>query len=271
MNILFIADIFAKAGRNAVLQLLPGIKEEYDIEFTIANGENVAGGYGITPNLGRKLLRYGIDVLTSGNHIWDRKDDVQDWLDTSSQILRPFNYPPSLPGSGSNIYTTERGNKIAVLNLQGRAFMASIDCPFRTGEMEVKNLKASTPNIIIDFHAETTAEKKALGYYFDGKVSAVIGTHTHIQTADECILPNGTAYITDVGMTGPFDSVIGMRKKGAIERIITQTKVKFAPAEKDVHLSGAVIEINSANGKALSIQRLCLKIPDHTSLDQKED
>ncbi|MBN2543643.1 TIGR00282 family metallophosphoesterase [bacterium] len=271
MNILFIADIFGKAGRRAVLELLPGLKDQYNIHFTIANGENAAGGYGITPKIATKFFRYGVDVITSGNHIWDRRDQIDEYLDTESRLLRPVNYPPVLPGKGHGVYLVMEGCQLGVINLQGRVFMANIDCPFRVGEVEVQKMREETHNIIIDLHAETTAEKLALGHYFDGKVSAVIGTHTHIQTADECILPGGTAYITDAGMTGPHDSVIGIRKHLAIERMITQTKVKFAPAKTDIRLSGVVVAIDENSGKSTSIERISVSLPGMEIEDDNKD
>lgn len=259
MKVLFIGDIVGKVGRLAVKGLLPAIVSRYKIDLVIANGENAAGGFGITEKIAIELFSYGIHILTSGNHIWDKKDSIP-YISKENRLIRPLNYPPGVPGYGSVIYTIQ-GLKVAVLNLSGRVFMSSIDCPFRTGIAEIERLRAETSIIIIDFHAEATSEKIAFGYYVDSKVSAVIGTHTHVQTADEKILPGGTAYITDVGMTGPAVSVIGVNKEQIIERFLLQMPQKFETASGDGVLSGIVTEIDDKTGKASAIQRLQLTYP----------
>jgi len=258
MRILFIGDIVGKPGRQAIEGLLEKVIAENNIEFTIANGENAAGGMGITPPIAIDFLNQGVDVLTSGNHIWAKKEIIP-FLDEEIRILRPANYPAQVPGRGAGIYRTEKGEKIGVLNLEGRVFMKNLDCPFRAGEKQVSLLGQQANIIIVDFHAEATSEKMAMGWFLDGKVSAVLGTHTHIQTSDEKILNEGTAYITDVGMTGPLDSVIGIRKQVALERLLTQIPWKFDVATEEIELQGVVIEVDSKTGKSKSIQRI--KVP----------
>jgi len=258
MRILFIGDIVGKAGRQAIEEVLEEVVAEYKIEFTIANGENAAGGMGITPSIAVEILDQGIDVLTSGNHIWAKKEIVP-FLDEESRILRPANYPPKVPGRGSGIFHTRNGQRLGVLNLEGRVFMKHLDCPFRVGEKEVELLRKETDIILVDFHAEATSEKMAMGWFLDGKVSAVLGTHTHVQTSDERILDKGTAYISDVGMTGPMDSVIGIRKEIALERLLTQIPWKFDVAKEAIELQGVVIDVDSKTGRSRSIQRI--KVP----------
>ena len=210
MRILFVADIYARPGRRAAAEFIPKLIQERDVQFCIANGENAAGGFGLTDNIRRKLHAYGVDVITTGNHIWNRADFVGR-LDTLDRVLRPLNYPVAAPGCGSTVAEARNGLPVAVVNLQGRTFMPAIDCPFARGRAEVDRLRGRTPIVVVDFHAEATAEKVALGYHLDGRASAVIGTHTHVQTADERLLPRGTAYLTDAGMTGVRDSVIDRR------------------------------------------------------------
>ena len=255
MRILFTADIFAQAGRRMASVHIPALLRERDVDFVIANGENAAGGFGLTDNLVGKLRSYGVDVITSGNHIWDRKEFVPQ-LDRDDRVLRPFNYPPGAPGQGSTIAESRSGHKVAVLSLQGRTSMSSTDCPFRLGKAEVERLRQHTPIVFIDFHAEATAEKVALGWYLDGFASAIIGTHTHVQTADERILPQGTAYLTDAGMTGPHDSVIGVQPEQAIRRFLTQVPTRFKPAEEGARFCGVLVDIDPDSGKATHIERL---------------
>jgi len=255
MRILFIGDIIGKAGRQVIGGVLERVIADQKIEFTIANGENAAGGMGITPPIAIEILDQGVDVLTSGNHIWAKKE-IFPFLDEESRILRPANYPPRVPGRGRGIFHSVNGLKVAVLNLEGRVFMKHLDCPFRVGEKEVELLYKETPIILVDFHAEATSEKMAMGWFLNGKVSAVVGTHTHVQTSDERILSEGTAYITDVGMTGPLDSVIGIRKQVAIERLLTQIPWKFDVATEEIELQGVVIEVDSKTGKSKNIQRI---------------
>jgi len=260
MKILFIGDIVGKVGRMAVKGLLPNIVDRYKIDFIIANGENAAGGFGVTEKTAVEMLGLGIHVITGGNHIWDKKDSIP-YIAKENRILRPVNYPPGAPGYGSIVHTLPNGTKIGVLNIAGRVFMSALDCPFRTGKEEVERLKEFTNIIIVDFHAEATSEKVAFGYFIDGKVSAVIGTHTHVQTADEKILAGGTAYITDVGMTGPSVSVIGIEKEQIIERFLLQMPMKFEVAKGEGIMCAVVIEIDEKTGKSTAIQRLQLKYP----------
>ncbi len=255
MNVCFLGDINAKAGRKLVRELLPKLAIEFQIDLFIANVENAAGGYGITPKIAGEFLEQGIGVLTSGNHIWDKKD-IYDYITNEPRLLRPANYPPGVPGSGSYVAETPGGVKVGVLNFSGRVFMNPLDCPFRRAEEEVERLRAETRVIIIDFHAEATSEKIAFGHYMDGSVSAVLGTHTHIPTADEAILPKGTAYITDVGMTGAHDSIIGVKKECATSRFLTQINVRLEPARSDPRLNAVILEIDPKYGRAKSIQRV---------------
>jgi hypothetical protein len=258
MRILFIGDIVGKAGRKAIDGVLGKTISDYGIEFTIANGENAAGGMGITPVIAIEILDQGVDVLTSGNHIWAKKEIIP-FLNEESRILRPANYPEGVPGQGAGVYESSNGQKVGVLNLEGRVFMRHLDCPFRVGERKIEILRKETNILVVDFHAEATSEKMAMGWFLNGKVSAVLGTHTHIQTSDEKILSEGTAYITDVGMTGPLDSVIGIRKEIALERLLTQIPWKFDVATEKIELQGVVIEIDSKTGKSQNIQRI--KVP----------
>ncbi|VAX26739.1 Uncharacterized protein YmdB [hydrothermal vent metagenome] len=260
MRVLLIGDIVGKVGRKAVTAFLPTLISRFKIDLTIANCENAAGGFGITEKVATELFNYGVHIMTSGNHIWDKKEAVA-LLVKEDRILRPVNYPPGVPGSGSIIYNLN-GKKVGILNVSGRIFMNIMDCPFRTAAAEVKRLKEETDIIIVDFHAEATSEKIAFGFYMDGHVSAVLGTHTHVQTADEQILPNGTAYITDVGMTGPFNSVIGVDKNQIIDKFLTQMPRKFETAKGIGMLSGAIVEIDEKTGRSSSIQRLQLKTGD---------
>ncbi len=258
-KILFLGDIIGKPGRDILKQRLAKIKEDEDIFFTIANGENGAGGFGLTKKIMDELFELGIECLTSGNHIWDKKDIIP-YLGVERRILRPANYPPGVEGFGHHVFEKD-GVKIGVINLQGRVFMKPIDCPFRGGDIIIEELRKQTGTIIVDFHAEATAEKQALGYYFAGRVTAVIGTHTHVPTADERVLEGGTAYISDVGMVGSFDSVIGNRKEDALVKMILQTPTHLNVEDKDKRISGAVIEFEPESGKAVSIRRLMVANP----------
>lgn len=260
MNILFVGDIFGKPGRRAASEIIPHLIRKRDIQLCIANGENAAGGSGIQQKIAEKLYSYNINVITTGNHVWDRKEVIP-YLGEDRCLLRPANYPPEVPGMSSGVYTAKNGVPVAVLNLQGRIFMKEIDCPFRAAEKQLAYLKTLAKLIIVDFHAEATAEKVAMGWFLDGKVSAVIGTHTHVQTADETILPGGTAYITDVGMTGPHDSVIGIVKEMAIKRFLTQLPVKFEPAEGDIKFCAVLLDVDEKTGLSRSIERLRINLP----------
>jgi metallophosphoesterase (TIGR00282 family) len=259
MKILFIGDIVGKPGRLAVRELLPMIIDDYRIDLVIANCENAAAGFGITRDIVEELYRSRIDVLTSGNHIWDKKE-VLDFVEDYETLLRPANYPEGTPGFGSVVMPSPMGAPIGIINLAGRVFMRPLDCPFRSAEKEIEKIKKKTSIIIVDMHAEATSEKQALGWFLDGRVSAVLGTHTHVQTADERILPNGTAYITDMGMTGPFDSIIGTKKDAVLERFLLQMPNKFEVAKGDIRIQGVVLAVDKANGKALSIERLNVKM-----------
>ena len=255
-KILFIGDIIGSPGRLAVRELLPKLIGAHNPDAVIANGENAAGGFGITPVIYEELISLEIDVVTSGNHIWDRKE-IPDFLKFGGHMLiRPANYPEGAPGEGHTVFETTTGVKIGVVNLCGRVFMGNLDCPFRAGMELVEKLRKQTPVILVDMHAETTSEKAAMGWYLDGLASAVIGTHTHVHTADERILTNGTAYITDAGMTGPVNSVIGMKKEAILERFLTQMPVRFEVAAKDVELQGVLVTVDAATGKALKIERV---------------
>lgn len=255
MKILFVGDVVGKAGRGILERTLPVIKKKYTIDFTIVNVENAAGGFGVTEALGEEILSYGVDVMTSGNHIWNRKE-VGNYLSRQPRLIRPGNYPPGTSGNYRYIGETSSGFPVAVVNLQGRVFMPVTDCPFRLAEREVPKLKARSSVIVIDFHAEATSEKVALGRFLDGKVSAVVGTHTHIPTADAQILPKGTAYISDVGMTGSYDSVIGMKLDSSLSRFLTGVPVRFEPATEDPRLSSVLLDIDKSTGQARSIERL---------------
>ncbi|MCX8027273.1 MAG: TIGR00282 family metallophosphoesterase [Thermodesulfovibrionales bacterium] len=255
MKVLFIGDIVGKPGRNSVRSLLPTLKNLYKFDFVIANGENAAGGFGINEKTAKELFDAGVDVITTGNHVWDKKEAVA-YISKENRILRPLNYPPKALGYGSIIVSVNDVSKVAVLCVSGRIFMNIFDCPFRTTKAVLQDIYEQTNIIIIDFHAEATSEKYAFGYYFDGLVSAVIGTHTHVQTADEKILPKGTAYITDVGMTGPEDSIIGVEKEQIIEKFLDMMPRKFNVPNTKAVLCAVAIEINDRTGKARSIQRI---------------
>ncbi len=255
VNLLFIGDIVGKPGRQAIARDLHRLVDRYSIDIVIANGENASGGFGITAETARELFACGVHLFTSGNHIWDKKEALE-YLKREERIIRPANYPEGAPGKGSTVVVTPGGTKVGVINLEGRVFMNNLDCPFKIAEKEIAALSAVTNVILVDFHAEATSEKISLGWYLDGKVSAVVGTHTHVQTADERILPGGTAYITDVGMTGAFDSVIGVRKDEPIYKFLTQLPAKFEVAKKDLRLNGVVMTIDETSGKALSIERV---------------
>jgi hypothetical protein len=254
-GILFIGDLVGRPGRIAVTELLPELRAEYKPDIVIANVENAAGGFGITPKIADDILNIGVDLMTSGNHIWDRKE-IYGYIGESRRLIRPANYPSGTPGSGSAVVTSESGVKAGVMNLAGRVFMDSLDCPFRAAEKELELLNIEADLIIVDMHAETTSESMAMGWFLDGRVSAVIGTHTHVQTADERILANGTAFITDAGMTGPTDSVIGMGKDFVLERFIKQMPVRFEVATEAVELQGVFVRVDPASGKAIEIKRI---------------
>jgi hypothetical protein len=252
-GVLFLGDVIGRTGRRAMDKFLPGLVKKHAPSMIVANGENAAGGSGITEEIGKELFLQ-VDVLTSGNHIWDKKEALP-YLGREPRLLRPANYPAVNPGHFSYVFQHGDGVKAAVLSLQGRVFMEPLDCPFRRADEEVAALAAETPIIIVDIHAEATSEKQALGWYLDGRVSAVIGTHTHVPTADERILPKGTAYISDVGMVGGRNAVIGISKEQAIQRFLTSRPQRFEPSRDGLFLSCVFVEIDPGTGKALSIKR----------------
>ncbi len=266
MRILFIGDIVGSPGRQIVHDRLADVVSQRQIDLVIANGENAASGFGITPRLADELLGMGIDVLTGGNHSWDRKE-ILDYMPHQPRLLRPGNFPEGTPGSGSFIGTAKTGVKYAVLNLQGRVFLTPIDDPFRKADAELAKLPADVDVILVDLHAETTSEKIAMGWYLDGRVTAVVGTHTHVTTADEHLLPQGTAYITDVGMTGPHGGVIGMDREAIIKRFLDSLPARFEVASGDVQMNCVLIETDDAGERnaagrlrACSIERLRFRI-----------
>jgi metallophosphoesterase (TIGR00282 family) len=254
VTILFLGDVIGRPGRKSVKNSLAFLRKEYKPSLIAVNGENAAGGIGITEKVGEELLT-GVDIITSGNHIWDKKE-ASEYLDKEPRIIRPANYPPPCPGRGACVIEDSQGRNIAFLNLQGRVFMEPINCPFRIAEKEIDALKKKTPVIVVDFHAEATSEKQALGWYLDGKVSAVCGTHTHVQTADEKILPRGTAYISDIGMVGGYHSVIGIKKEQAVDRFLTSRPQRFSPSKEGFILNAVYLEIDYQTGKALLIERV---------------
>jgi len=258
LRVLFIGDIIGEPGRKMVRANMRGLMETHRPDLVIANGENAAGGFGITVEIAEELFSLGIHVLTSGNHVWDKKE-IEAYLTKQDRLIRPANYPDGNPGFGSVVISTAGAGKAAVLNLEGRVFMSNLEDPFRVAEREIAKLKKETQVVIIDFHAEATSEKIALAWHVDGKASAVIGTHTHVQTADERVLTGGTAFITDAGMTGPTDSVIGVKKEQAIARFLYQTPHRFELPKGPVHLCAVLIDIDSKTGKANAIERIHLK------------
>ena len=258
LRILFVGDVVGRPGREAVRGHLPQILEERRIDLCVVNAENSAAGSGITPPLAQQFLEMGVQVLTSGNHIWARKEIV-DFLDQEPRLLRPANYPPTTPGSGLFVGETRTRVPFAVINLQGRLFMSAIDCPFRVGEQLIASLPPEIKVILVDFHAEATSEKQAMGWFLDGKVSAVLGTHTHVATADERTLPQGTAYLTDVGMTGPHDSIIGVETDIIQPLFINQMPVRFETAKRDVRINAVAVDIDPETGRARGIERLSVR------------
>lgn len=255
MKVLFIGDIVGEPGRRVLSRLLYKVINQHTIDLVIANGENVAGGFGLTDATVDELYEMGISVITSGNHAWDKKE-ILDRMRRDSRLLRPANYPEGVPGRGGTVVESPAGERLGVLQVMGRVFMPTLECPFQTAKREVAGLKAQTRAIIVDMHAEATSEKMAMGHFLDGDVTAVVGTHTHVQTADEGILPKGTAYITDIGMTGPVNSVIGVKKEMVIDKFLTQMPRKFEVASGQAVLSAVVIELDGRTGKAVGIQRI---------------
>jgi hypothetical protein len=260
VKILFIGDVIGKPGRQALAALLRKVQEAHGVDLTVANGENAAGGFGITPETATDLLRLGVDVITSGNHIWDKKE-VLGYIPKENRLLRPLNYPPGAPGYGSVVVTARDGTKVAVLNVSGRVFMHDLDCPFRATLAEIEALAGEARVRVVDFHAEATSEKIAFGRFLDGRVSAVVGTHTHVQTADERVLPGGTAYISDLGMTGPAESVIGVEADIVVRKFLTGLPERFETAKGPAQFQGAVVAIDPGSGLALGIERISLAAP----------
>lgn len=257
MKLLFIGDIFGKPGREIVRRGLPALIEHHAIDFVIANGENAAAGFGITGDIAEALFGYGIDVMTSGNHVWDKKE-VLEYIPRQPRLLRPANFPAGVPGRGSYLGRTRTGEPVGVVNVMGRVFMTPLDDPFAVVLREIEALRAKTRVIIVDFHAEATSEKVAMAWHLDGRATAVLGTHTHVQTADERLLPKGTACITDVGMTGPHDSIIGVTVEAALGRFLTAMPARFEAASGPARLNAAIITADPATGKAPRIERLNL-------------
>ena len=259
MRILFIGDIVGSPGRKIVDERLADILSSQSIDLCIANGENSASGFGITPRLADGLFAAGIEVLSGGNHIWDRKE-ILEYFPHEPRLLRPANFPNGAPGSGLYSGTAKNGVPYAVLNLQGRTFMTPLEDPFKAAERELAKIPAGTKVIVVDMHAEATSEKQAMGWFLDGKVSAVLGTHTHVPTADNHVLPGGTAYITDVGMTGPHDSIIGMEKAPIIQRFLDGMPTRFSVAEGDIQMNTVLLDVDESTGRSRSIERLNFRL-----------
>jgi len=255
MKILLVGDIVGKPGRELVRKGLRGLVAHHEIDLVIANAENSAAGFGVTKDIGDTLLESGVDVMTSGNHIWDKKEVIE-YIRTEPRLLRPANYPAGVPGRGSYVAETSDGRAVGVINAMGRVFMVPIDDPFAVVLREIEAIRHRTRVIIVDFHAEATSEKVAMGWHLDGKVTAVVGTHTHVQTADERILPNGTACLTDVGMTGPHDSIIGMEVEPSLSRFLTGMPTRFEPATGNPRLNAVIIEADEKTGRATAITRI---------------
>jgi len=257
LRILFVGDVMGSPGRRALGKLLGDLRSRLDAHLVVANGENAAGGLGITGPTAAAILDSGVDVITLGNHTFTKKDMLA-YIQSEPRILRPANYPPGVPGRGWGVFEATTGERVAVANLLGRTFMAPVDCPFRAADAVVAEIGGEPAVLVFDMHAEATSEKAAIGWYLDGRASAVVGTHTHVQTSDERVLPGGTAYITDAGMTGVHDSVLGLDKHQVIERFLTQVTGKFTPAEGPTTLQGVLVEIDPATGRALGIRRLSI-------------
>jgi metallophosphoesterase (TIGR00282 family) len=258
MKVIIIGDVVGKPGREILAEALPRLKQQHEVEFVVANVENAAEGAGVVPKIGDEILNTGVDVMTSGNHIFDKKEVIQ-YIENQPRLIRPANYAPDAPGRGLWLGSTGSGSQVAVINLQGRVFMPPSDCPFRTADRLLAEIGNRASVIIVDHHAEATSEKLAMGRYLDGRVSVVVGTHTHVQTADEQIFPGGTGYITDLGMTGPYDSVIGVESQLVITRFLRGLPIRYQTAGHNPQLHGVVVEIDERSGKALGIARLQVK------------
>jgi len=272
MNILFAGDIVGKPGRKAIEALYPRIKEQYSVDLFIANGKNAAGGSGITADIVWQLHSFGVDVITMGDHVWKQKDILQ-VIEEDFRLVRPANFPPDTPGRGSTVVEVPGGGKVGVINLLGRILMfrLPLDCPFRAAERELEQIKRETNIVIVDVHAEATSEKLAFGRFLNGRVSAVIGTHTHVQTADEAILDGGTAYITDCGMTGPFRSILGREIEPVLKSFLTRMPAYFKVAREDVRLSGVILEIDEKTGRARRIERIHVKQDEQQAEEEDQE
>ena len=269
MKILFIGDIFGKPGRKILGKALPFLIQRHNIDLVIANAENMAAGRGITAKLGATILQNGVDVMTSGNHVWDQREAI-DYIDSEPRLLRPANFPPSVPGNGHYIATSSSGQVAGIINIMGRVFMVPLDNPFEIVLNEIEQIRKKTNVIVVDFHAEATSEKIAMGWHLDGHITAIVGTHTHVQTADEQILPGGTAYITDVGMTGPHDSIIGVQKESVLRRFVNSMPSRFEPATGRPLLNAVIITADENTGKATAIERLRLSASDIDTIYSQE-
>ncbi|HXE79556.1 MAG TPA: TIGR00282 family metallophosphoesterase [Vicinamibacterales bacterium] len=269
LTVLFIGDIFGRPGRDLVRTGLAALVERHGVDLVIANAENAAGGFGITREVGDELLAYGIDVMTSGNHVWDKKEAI-DYIGAEPRLLRPANYPAGVPGRGSCVARTRDGRSVGVVNLMGRVFMPQVDSPFAVADRELEALAGRAAAVIVDFHAEATSEKLAMGWHLDGRATAVIGTHTHVQTADEQVLPQGTAYITDVGMTGPHDGIIGVDREAALSRFLTGMPSRFDPASGNPRLNAVLVRADERTGRAASIARISLSADELKRLARED-
>jgi metallophosphoesterase (TIGR00282 family) len=261
MKILLVGDVIGGAGRRILKQEIRGVMDRYEIDYTVVNVENLAGGFGVTASTCREILEMGTNVMTSGNHIWDKKE-VLSYIPDEPRLLRPYNYAPECPGAGLHIGTARDGTRVAVLNLQGRVFMPPGACPFRAADRALEEIGDGADVIVVDLHAEATSEKVAMGWHLDGRVTAVVGTHTHVPTADERVLPGGTAYMTDLGMTGPFDSVIGVDRQVILQRFLDGMPARFETAKGDPRVCGAVVDADPSSGRARSIERIMIPRPD---------
>lgn len=255
MKVLYVGDIMGEPGRRAVARIVPRLVSQRKIDVVIGNGENAAGGFGITPELAEELFAVGLSAITTGNHAWDKKE-ILDYFPRERRLLRPANYPEGVPGQGSVVVQAKSGEELAILQLMGRAYMPTLDCPFQVAKREMARLRKHVAAVLVDIHAEATSEKMAIGHYLDGEATAVVGTHTHVQTADEQILPRGTAYLTDIGMTGPLHGVIGVKKELAIEKFLTGMPRRFEVAAGPTVFCAVLIELDARIGKALSIERV---------------
>lgn len=260
VRLLFVGDVVGKPGRRVLQRLLPRLVDEHRVDYTVVNIENAAGGMGITPDVVRELAPLKIDCYTSGNHVWDKREGLP-LLDRHANLLRPANYPEGNPGHGVHVGETASGVRVATLNVEGQVFLKNLDSPFKTADRLIAELADDVKVILVDFHAEATSEKQALGFYLDGRASAVFGTHTHVPTADERILPRGTALITDVGMTGPYEGIIGFKVEKVLQRFALQRNVSLDVAKRDVRLAGALLDVDPATGKAVHLERLLLPMP----------